>query len=50
MDKLVSKSTWILWARAGNPEKIGLYRTMMLVEAHWKVIKRDYYLPKICSY
>ena len=39
------KNIWILWARAGNPEKIGLYRTTMLVEAHWKVIKRDY-LPK----
>ena len=39
------RSHWGLWARAANPEKISLFRTTMLVEAHWKVIKRDF-LPK----
>src|SRR5438132_6796911 len=39
------KENWILWARAANPEKICLFKTTMLIEAHWKVIKRDF-LPK----
>ena len=36
---------WILWARSASPEKICLFKTTMLTESHWKVIKRDY-LPK----
>ncbi|CAG8653296.1 28384_t:CDS:2 [Gigaspora margarita] len=39
------KETWILWARSEIPEKICLFRTTMLCESHWKVIKRNY-LPK----
>ena len=39
------KSTWRLWARSASSEKMSLYKTTMLVEAHWKVIKRDY-LPR----
>jgi len=39
------KTRWSLWARAAFSEKISLFRTTMLVEAHWKVIKRDY-LPR----
>jgi len=39
------KSTWRLWARSASSDKMGLYKTTMLVEAHWKVIKRDY-LPR----
>jgi len=39
------RSRWNLWARAAFSEKISLFRTTMLVEAHWKVIKRDY-LPR----
>ena len=33
-------NTWMLWARAANSEK--LFKTTMLIEAHWKVIKRDF--------
>ncbi len=36
---------WILWARSVTPEEICIYKTTMLTESHWKVIKRDY-LPK----
>jgi len=38
------KSTWRLWARSASSDKMGLYKTTMLVKAHWKVIKRDYLL------
>jgi len=38
------KSTWRLWARSASSDKMGLYKTTMLVEAHWKVIKQDYLL------
>ncbi|CAB4392891.1 unnamed protein product [Rhizophagus irregularis] len=36
---------WVLWARAADPEKIYIFKTTMLVESHWKVIKRNY-LPR----
>ena len=36
---------WILWARAATPNRICIFKTTMLMESHWKVIKRDY-LPK----
>ncbi|EXX62214.1 hypothetical protein RirG_163850 [Rhizophagus irregularis DAOM 197198w] len=36
---------WVLWARAADPEKICIFKTTMLVESHWKVIKRNY-LPR----
>ena len=39
------KEIWILWARSVIQERICLFRTTMLSESHWKVIKRDY-LPK----
>ncbi|CAB4439127.1 unnamed protein product [Rhizophagus irregularis] len=36
---------WILWARSSVATKICIFRTTMLMEFHWKVVKRDY-LPK----
>lgn len=39
------KEIWILWARSAIQERICIFRTTMLSESHWKVIKRDY-LPK----
>ena len=36
---------WILWARAATPDKICVFKTTMLMESHWKVIKRNY-LPR----
>ncbi|CAB4422541.1 unnamed protein product [Rhizophagus irregularis] len=36
---------WILWARSASPDEICIFKTTMLTESHWKVIKRDY-LPK----
>ena len=36
---------WILWARAATPNEICVFKTTMLVESHWKVIKRNY-LPR----
>lgn len=38
------KEMWILWARSSAAE-ICIFRTTMLTESHWKVLKRDY-LPK----
>jgi len=38
------KEYWVLWARAANYE-LCLFKTTMLIESHWKVIKRDF-LPK----
>ena len=38
------KEHWTLWARAANYE-LCLFKTTMLIESHWKVIKRDF-LPK----
>jgi len=38
------KRHWRLWARAAKPDRIGLFKTTMLIEAHWKVIKRDFLL------
>ena len=36
---------WVLWARAAIPDEICIFKTTMLVESHWKVIKRNY-LPR----
>jgi hypothetical protein len=36
---------WILWARSVTPEEICIFKTTMLTESHWKVIKRDYLPP-----
>ena len=36
---------WILWARAATPDRICIFKTTMLMESHWKVIKRNY-LPR----
>src|ERR1044072_910863 len=38
------KEYWVLWARAANYE-LCLFKTTMLIESHWKVIKRDF-LPR----
>ncbi|CAG8751960.1 2910_t:CDS:2, partial [Gigaspora margarita] len=38
------KELWILWAHCAY-DKICIFRTTMLCESHWKVIKRDF-LPK----
>ncbi|KAI5452823.1 hypothetical protein NCC49_006363 [Naganishia albida] len=32
---------WVLWARSASPE-IPVLRTTMIVESHWRLIKRDY--------
>ena len=36
---------WVLWARSAIATEICVFRTTMLMESHWKVVKRDY-LPK----
>lgn len=36
---------WILWARAATPNEICIFKTTMMLESHWKVIKRNY-LPR----
>src|SRR5581483_10711582 len=33
---------WKLWLRAGCSNKISILKTNMFVEAHWKVLKRDF--------
>jgi hypothetical protein len=33
---------WFLWFRAGCDDKISIFKTNMFVEAHWKVLKRDF--------
>jgi hypothetical protein len=33
---------WYLWMRAGYDSKISVLKTTMFVEAHWKVLKRDF--------
>ena len=33
---------WVLWAQAATPNEICIFKTTMLVESHWKVVKRDY--------
>lgn len=39
------KDHWILWARAANSDELCLFKTTMLIESHWKVVKQDF-LPK----
>ena len=39
------KKLWILWCRAAIEDQFCIFRTTMLMESHWKVIKRDF-LPK----
>jgi len=36
---------WVLWARAAVPDEICIFKTTMLMESHWKVIKRNF-LPR----
>jgi hypothetical protein len=33
---------WVLWARSAVATEICIFRTTMLMESHWKVVKRDY--------
>ncbi|KAF5175078.1 Atp-dependent dna helicase pif1 [Thalictrum thalictroides] len=33
---------WELWARSHSPEEIPVLRTTMIVESHWRRIKRDF--------
>ncbi|PKY39601.1 hypothetical protein RhiirA4_526491, partial [Rhizophagus irregularis] len=33
---------WFLWLRAGCSNKLSILKTNMFVEAHWKVLKRDF--------
>ncbi|CAB4389485.1 unnamed protein product [Rhizophagus irregularis] len=35
---------WVLWAQVSDPDEICIFKTTMLVESHWKVIKRNYLL------
>jgi hypothetical protein len=37
-----SENHWFLWMRAGYDSKISVLKTTMFVEAHWKVLKRDF--------
>ncbi|RHZ52159.1 hypothetical protein Glove_464g61 [Diversispora epigaea] len=37
-----SQERWALWFRAGCENKISILKTNMFVEAHWKVLKRDF--------
>jgi hypothetical protein len=39
------KNMWVLWAHSAVATEICIFRTTMLMESHWKVVKRDY-LPK----
>src|SRR5947207_520207 len=36
------ENRWFLWMRAGYDSKISVLKTTMFVEAHWKVLKRDF--------
>ena len=33
---------WILWARAANPDRLPVLKTTMIIESHWRKMKRDY--------
>src|SRR5947199_2979976 len=44
-----SPTRWILWFRAGCDNKISILKTTMFVEAHWKVLKRDFLYKFFCS-
>ncbi|GET64849.1 ATP-dependent DNA helicase PIF1 [Rhizophagus irregularis DAOM 181602=DAOM 197198] len=37
-----SADRWFLWFRAGCSNKLSIMKTNMFVEAHWKVLKRDF--------
>jgi hypothetical protein len=37
-----SENRWFLWFRAGCSDKLSIFKTNMFVEAHWKVLKRDF--------
>ncbi|RHZ59378.1 hypothetical protein Glove_364g89 [Diversispora epigaea] len=37
-----SQERWALWFRAGCENKISILKTNIFVEAHWKVLKRDF--------
>ena len=36
-----SPDKWVLWARSSY-SRIGVLRTTMVVESHWRILKRDY--------
>ena len=33
---------WELWARSANDSEIPVLKTTMIIESHWRRIKRDY--------
>lgn len=37
-----SADRWFLWFRARCSNKLSIMKTNMFVEAHWKVLKRDF--------
>ena len=37
-----NEKRWPLWARSACENKVSVLRTTMIVEGHWKVIKRDF--------
>jgi hypothetical protein len=39
---------WHLWFRAGCDDKLSIFETNMFVEAHWKVLKRDFLYKFFC--
>src|SRR5687768_1808155 len=42
LNKWYSAERWFLWFRAGCNNKLSIFKTNMFVEAHWKVLKRDF--------
>lgn len=42
LNEWYSADRWILWFRAGCSDKLSIFKTNMFVEAHWKVLKRDF--------
>ena len=41
-NKWYNSERWILWLRASCDDKLSIFKTNMFVEAHWKVLKRDF--------
>lgn len=40
-----SSEWWGRWARSARPDNIPMAKTTMMIEAHWRVLKREFLLP-----
>lgn len=40
-----SDEWWSRWARSSRPDNIPMAKTTMMIEAHWRVLKREFLLP-----